>query len=247
MNVREINEDVIKERSTLLQHVSELLDTPMIFLSFIWVILVGFELTIGEDPLLEKISVIIWGVFVFDFILEFIIAPKKLKYIRNNWITTISLLLPAFRILRILKGFKLLHAARAIRSIRLVRILTSINRAMKTIRNVLKERGIGYITLLTVIIAFAGAAGMYYFENPAAVIESGYQSSTEEVGLKNYGDALWWTAMLLTTIGSDYWPKTLEGRVLTWLLSLYAFSIFGYITATIASFLIGKERKELNK
>jgi voltage-gated potassium channel len=28
----------------------------------------------------------------------------------------------------------------------------------------------------------------------------------------DYGNALWWTAMVMTTIGSDYFPKTAEGR-----------------------------------
>jgi voltage-gated potassium channel len=46
--------------------------------------------------------------------------------------------------------------------------------------------------------------------------------------------------MLLTTLGSEYWPKTAEGRILTFLMSVYAFAIFGYITATIASYFIGR-------
>lgn len=33
-------------------------------------------------------------------------------------------------------------------------------------------------------------------------------------GIDSYGTALWWTAMILTTMGSDYWPKTAEGRIL---------------------------------
>ncbi|MDD4250509.1 MAG: potassium channel protein, partial [Methanosarcina sp.] len=48
-------------------------------------------------------------------------------------------------------------------------------------------------------------------------------------------------------IGSDYWPKTAEGRILTFLLSVYAFAIFGYITAALASLLIGKEKEASSK
>jgi len=47
--------------------------------------------------------------------------------------------------------------------------------------------------------------------------------------------------MMLTTLGSDYWPTTGEGRVITFLLALYALSMFGYITATLATFFIGRE------
>ena len=47
--------------------------------------------------------------------------------------------------------------------------------------------------------------------------------------------------MTMTTMGSDYFPRTLEGRVLGWLLALYAFTVFGYITATIASLFIARD------
>jgi voltage-gated potassium channel len=47
--------------------------------------------------------------------------------------------------------------------------------------------------------------------------------------------------MLLTSIGSEFWPATTEGRVLTVLLSLYGFATFGYITATFASYFVGRD------
>lgn len=69
----------------------------------------------------------------------------------------------------------------------------------------------------------------------------------ERSGLTSYWEALWWTAMIMTTIGSDYWPKTAEGRVLAFLLSVYAFAIFGYITAALASLLVGKDKESSSK
>ena len=47
--------------------------------------------------------------------------------------------------------------------------------------------------------------------------------------------------MIITTLGSAHWPGTAEGRILGFLLSLYAFGIFGYITATLATFFVGRE------
>jgi voltage-gated potassium channel len=60
-------------------------------------------------------------------------------------------------------------------------------------------------------------------------------------GFADYSTALWWTAMLLTTMGSEYWPQTAEGRLLCLLLALYAFAIFGYVTAAIAAYFVGKD------
>jgi voltage-gated potassium channel len=45
----------------------------------------------------------------------------------------------------------------------------------------------------------------------------------------------------MTTIGSDYFPKTAEGRVLCFLLALYAIAICGYATATLATFFVGQD------
>jgi voltage-gated potassium channel len=85
--------------------------------------------------------------------------------------------------------------------------------------------------MTTVIITLAGAAGMYAFE----------QEVPNSPGFENYGTALWWTAMLMTTMGSDYFPQTPEGRILCFLLALYAFAVFGYVTATLATFFIGQD------
>jgi hypothetical protein len=78
-------------------------------------------------------------------------------------------------------------------------------------------------------VTVAGAAGMYAFEKE---LPGGG-------GLADYSTALWWTAMVMTTLGSEYWPRTVEGRVLCFLLSLYAFAVWGYITASLATFFLG--------
>ncbi|MGH8178793.1 MAG: potassium channel family protein, partial [Steroidobacter sp.] len=124
--------------------------------------------------------------------------------------------------------FRLLRLARAGRGLRLLRVLSSLNRGMHALGASLSRRGFGYVIALTVLVTFAGAAGMYAFENGAP-------------GLTSYGEALWWTAMVMTTMGSQYWPQTVEGRVLCVLLALYAFAVFGYVTATLATFFVGRD------
>jgi voltage-gated potassium channel len=47
--------------------------------------------------------------------------------------------------------------------------------------------------------------------------------------------------MIMTTLGSEYWPLSASGRVLCFFLSLYAFGVFGYVTATLATFFIGSD------
>lgn len=233
-------EDVAQARWELLTQIDDLLDPLLDVLAFVWIGLLIVDFTRGLGQLLQLVTYGIWALFILDFVIEILIAPKRITYLRHHWLTALSLLLPALRPLRVIRVLRIFRLARAARPAGLLRLLTSLNRTMRTIRRTISRHGIKYVAVLTIIVIFAGAAGMYYFESPAAVREAGVTGVTEAGGgLHSYGEAIWWTAMLLTTLGSEYWPKTAEGRILAFLLAVYGFGIFGYITATIASHFIG--------
>lgn len=230
------HEDFGRERWELLEHINRLTEKPLIALGFVWLVLLVIDLTSELTPLLQSIQNLIWALFILDFGIEFIIAPHKLQYLRQNSLTALSLVLPAFRVFR---AFRVLRAARAARTINLLRTVTSLNRGLRSTTATLGRRGIGYLVAFTMIVIFAGGAAMAAFESPTALIEEGYNA---ESALSSYGEAVWWTAMVITTLGSEYWPQTVEGRILCWLLSLYAVGVFGYITASVASYFIGQDR-----
>ncbi|MBC1224921.1 ion transporter [Nostoc sp. UCD121] len=220
-----------RERSEVLQQLEDWLETPMLVLGFVWLALFIIEIVWGLNPLQEAFSNTIWIIFILDFLLKLAIAPHKISYIKSSWLTAISLFLPALRTFRIVRVIKILRTARAVRGLQLLRVMTRANRGMRVLAASISRRGFGYVVALTMIVTLIGAAGMYAFENEVPV----------ESGLHNYGTALWWTAMLITTMGSEYWPKTPEGRVLCFFLALYAFAVFGYVTATLATFFIGRD------
>jgi voltage-gated potassium channel len=217
------------ERESILQQLEDWLETPLLVLSFVWLALLVTELTSSLTPFLETVGTVIWILFGLDFTLRFWIAPHKLKYLKHNWLTALALLMPALRVFRIARVVRLLQASRAVRGLRLVRLFTSLNRGLRALRAGLGRRGFGYVLAATAIVTFTGAAGIFAFENEAGS------------GFKTYSDALWWTAMLMTTLGSQAWPQTAEGRVLCFLLSVFAFTIFGYVTATLAAFFLGRD------
>ena len=225
----EVRKEIESERSAIVTLLENWLEIPMLVLSIIWLALFVVEMTIGICPFLETIGNVIWIIFGIDFGVKFLLAPKKLEYLKNNWLTLLALALPALRIFRAFQAFRLLRAARATRGLRLVRLLTSVNRGMRSLGRTFSRRGFGYVVMLTLIVIFGGAAGMYSFEEG---IENGFV---------NYADALWWTAMMITSIGSDYFPKTAEGRMLCLLISVYGFAVFGYVTATLATFFIQRD------
>jgi voltage-gated potassium channel len=229
-----IEEALTNERYELLRGLEDSLETPMLALAFVWLALLVAELIWGVNLLFEIIGTIIWIIFILDFTVEIVLAPDKVAYLKRNWLTAMSLLIPALRLIRVFRVFGLLRLARTSQSLRLLRVITSLNRGMRALGANLSRRGFGYVIVLTVLVTFTGAAGMYAFENVAPD------------GIKSYGEALWWTAMILTTIGSQYWPQTVEGRVLCIFLALYSFGVFGYVTATLATFFIGHDAENDN-
>lgn len=217
------------ERQQLLQQLESWVEGPMATLAFVWLALLVVELVWGASRWFETLGLGIWVVFVLHFALELTLAPQKLTYLRTHWLTALSLLVPALRAVRLVRGLRVLRMARAARGVRLLRVVSSLNRGMSALGDSLSRRGFAYVLALTLLVTVAGAAGMYAFESPPTG------------GLTSYGDALWWTAMIMTTMGSSYWPQTMEGRVLCVFLSLYAFGVFGYVTATLATFFVGRD------
>ncbi|HLL75254.1 MAG TPA: potassium channel family protein [Pyrinomonadaceae bacterium] len=217
------------ERRQALSQLEDWMEMPMLVLGFVWLALMLWEYVWGISPLLETAVNVIWIIFILDFVVKFTLAPDKTDYLKANWLTLVALAVPALRVFRIFRVVRVLRAARAARGLRLVRVVTSLNRGMRALGASMGRRGFGYVAALTAIVTLAGAAGMYAFENGV------------EGGLTTYGEALWWTAMIMTTMGSAYWPQTPEGRVLCFLLALYSFAVFGYVTATLATFFVGRD------
>ena len=220
-----------------LRRLESWLEKPMLALALLWLVLVVVELTRGLSPALEAAGWGIWAIFVAEFLLRLVIAPARGEYLRRNWLTLLSLVVPAlriFRVFRVLRLARVLRASRAARGTRLIRVVGAVNRGMGRLGASMGRKGFGYVLALTVLVVVAGAAGMHAFERGRAGPE----------GITDFPSALWWTAMIVTTMGSGYWPVTLEGRILCVLLSLYALGILGYLAAALAAYFVGRDEEE---
>ena len=232
--VERVERQVIdEERNEILHQIEDWLEIPMLVLSLAWIVLFVVDVVWGLSPILETANTVIWIIFIIEFAVRFTLAPHKLDFLKSNWLTAISLLAPGLRLLRIARLARVLRLARVTRGLRLLRVVSSLNRGMRALGAAFRRRGFGYVVVLTVVVALAAAAGILAFEGGVPEGQGGV--------IRTYGDALWWTAMALTTMGSDYFPLTPEGRILGFLVALYAFAVFGYLTATLATFFVGRD------
>jgi len=225
------NERAERDREEVLSRLQEWLEGPMSVLGFVWLALILKDLVSGLSPFLQRVTDLIWVLFSVDFLVRFLVAPRKIPFLKKNVLTLFSLALPALRFFRFFRFIRLLRVGHAARGVRMVRLMGSLNRGMRALNGSMRRRGAGYAAASTLVVTLAGAAGMLAFEGGAV----------EQGGFEDYGTALWWTAMLMTTMGSESWPRTPEGRLLCLFLALYAFAVFGYVTAALASFFVGRD------
>lgn len=221
-------EAATSERWELLRWLDRMLAGPLVVLSFVWLAILVVELVVGTDPRLEVLFYVIWAVFILEVAIQLTIAPDRAAYLRGNWLKIVALFVPALRALRALTALRFLRAAAAVRSASLLRLVTSLNRGIGALSHTLDRTRFVYVVLLTVLVIAVGSAGLFFFEAAAA-----------GATITDYGEALWWTAITMTTIGGESSPITPEGRVVAWLVSVYALGVFGYITATMASHFLG--------
>jgi voltage-gated potassium channel len=217
-----------KSRMRTLRELEKHLEIPMLVLAVVWIALIILEVAIGLPPFLRGVGYVIWAIFILEFALRFWIAPHKFRFLEKNWLSLIALVVPAFRVFRVFQAIRLLQVAQVSRGLSLVRVVAAANRGMGALGRTLGRRGFGYVGLATLIVAVLGAAGIYQFE-PGQ--------------FKDYPDALWWSTMVIATMGSQYWPQSNEGRILTVMLAAYGLAILGYLAATLASLFVDQDVK----
>jgi hypothetical protein len=74
------------ERWNALEELDEWLRTPMLVLSFLWLLLVVVELVWGTFDALETFGTVIWIAFLIEFAIRVALAPEKTPFLSQNWL-----------------------------------------------------------------------------------------------------------------------------------------------------------------
>ncbi len=217
-------------REELRERLDRYLDVPLALASLVVVLLVIIQLS-GDvtQPWrgrLEALSWGLWGLFFLEFAAKFALAPVKRRYLREHWLDVLVVLLPFLRFLR------LARVLRATRALPVLRLLIFGGRGSGSTLALLGRRRLGQLAVVSGMVILIGAAVGFLLEANAP----GSQIS-------GFGDALWWSSTLVTTVGSELSPVTAGGRVVAFLLMLYAVGIFSYFIGAIASVLVESDRR----
>ena len=172
-------------------------------------------------------EVVVVVLFTFEYILRFLAAEKKPKYVFSFYsIIDLVSILPFYI------GLNAdLRAIRALRFIRLIRLLklARYGKALERYRAAFKDIKVDLLifTFITVILLYIAAVGIYHFEHVAQ----------PEV-FKSIFDALWWAVATLTTVGyGDIYPITLGGKLFTFVILVLGLGVVAVPTGLIAAAL----------
>lgn len=227
------DQDANRERHPKLTGFEKKLQLPMLILSFVWLCILITELVHGTTPVLSGLGTALWILFVIYFFLRLVAAQSKLFLIKKNWLFIIAILASILRFFPALQSFVYMRSLTASLGIQVVWIFVSADQGIRFMHRALGRRGAGYVLAFTAVVIFAGAAGMLHFESLSEAADR----------IQNYPDALWWTAMQMTNIGSSYNLRTSGGRILCLAISIYAAGMFGYLTALFATLIIDRDIK----
>ncbi|NRD24747.1 ion transporter [Winogradskyella litoriviva] len=166
-------------------------------------------------------------IFTFEYLARIYVADKKLKFIFSFFgLVDFLAILPFYLSFGIdLRSLRLLRMFRLFRLFKLVRY----NKAMHHFANamVLAKEQIILFMIITIMLIYFAAVGIYYFENEA-----------QPEHFSSIFSSLWWSIVTLTTVGyGDVYPITVGGRIFTFFMLLIGLGVVAIPTGIISSSL----------
>ncbi|MFN3338358.1 MAG: potassium channel family protein [Dietzia sp.] len=151
-----------------------------------------------------------WLLFALDFLVRLFLAEQRGRWLLRHLYEVAVIALPMLRPLRLL---------------RLVTLLGVMHRSVGTaVRGQVIAYAAGWTTILLVVSSLAMLDA-----------ERGAPGSS----IETYGEALWWSAVTVTTVGyGDYTPVTVVGRLVAVGLMIAGIALLGVVTATLASWIV---------
>lgn len=136
MDKTTLTKNTARSRYRLLHRLESQLETPMFLLAILWLYYIVKELVVNLSPTEEIVVGIIWILFILEFLLKIWLAKDSVRYIRQNWLTTLGLVVPAFRMFRLLRALRVLRASRVISTTKLIRALSSTQRFIGDLKEI---------------------------------------------------------------------------------------------------------------
>ena len=186
----------------------------------------------SDQVFMDVVNIAVLVAFAVDYVVELVLARRRLLYVRSEWASALIVVSQAISLVPGLAGFGTLRGLRAARLLRLAAVLLRFlaigGAAAKDGRSLLRKHAARFA------LSTAGAAWL-----TSAVAFTLAEDVGVDGRLHSFGDALWWSAATITTVGyGDVYPITGIGRVIGVFTMVVGISTFAVVTAKVAEFLV---------
>ncbi|HWT89991.1 MAG TPA: potassium channel family protein [Solirubrobacterales bacterium] len=203
----------------------ERLNTPMLIAAALTIPAVAItESKPGGS--LEDTAVVLnwvtWLAFVIEMVVMLSVVPDKKAYLRRHPLDVVIVLLTPPVLPAGLQGLRILRMLRLLRLLRLAQLS----------REVFSLEGVRYALLLAVLTVVAGGTAF-------AALERDQHLSA--------GDGIYWALTTMTTLGSNIYPTTTGGQVVSAVILLIGISFVALLTGAFAQRFLAPELAEIEE
>jgi len=219
---------IVERNDTIPGHIFDLVVQILIVLSIVTFSVETLpNLDTGTRELLEITEVIIVIIFTLEYFLRLYVAEKKISYVLSFYgVVDLIAILPFYILSGVdLQSVRVFRMLRFFRAIKLFRYNKAMGRFLRAFA-IIKEEIILF-TVVTAMLLYLSAVGIYYFENEA-----------QPEAFKSIFHSLWWAVATLTTVGyGDIYPVTIGGRIFTFVILMIGLGIIAVPAGLLASAL----------
>lgn len=208
-----------ERRAATRQRFEERMAIPILvaaaLLTAVSLVLLFVELSRDARITLLVVDGVIWLFFAIEYAIRLTLATEKRRFVREEWLDLVLVVLPLFQPMRLLGAL-----------VRLARLSAAVERTAQSAQ-VLVGRHKLYLAL-------GWATGLVLI---ASIVTPLVEPASSKI--KNFGDGVWWAIVTTTTVGyGDLVPESTVGRIIGLLLMLAGIGIIGLLTANIASLFL---------
>ena len=186
-------------------------NAPMFVLSAFFLFAYSWQILAGTHTRLCNLVInLVWVLYSIDYAISLYLAPNRWSWFKSNLILLITMILPMFQPLRLLRFVPMLHM---------------FNRSAGTAS---RGRISLYAVAVVAMLIYVGALAEYSVEHkaPGATITS-------------FPLSIWWAFVTVTTVGyGDVYPVTTLGRFIAIILMITGIAVIGIVSAMISSWVI---------
>ncbi|GAB4587253.1 potassium channel family protein [Nocardia sp. IFM 10818] len=159
------------------------------------------------------LDVTVWALFAVDYCIRLRLSTNRRRFVRRNWLDLVAVLLPPLRPLRLLRA-----------------VLLVLDAADRRSRFQSRTRMSVFVGAGSLLLLFVCSLALYDAERDA-----------EGANVTSFGDAVWWAAVSVTTVGyGDRYPVTAEGRLVALLLMTIGIGLISFAIGTTTSWVVDK-------